>query len=229
MRIARPLRDLEAVLEVAVGAVILPQVGVRDAEVGVGNGAAVLVVRGAVRFERALVVGDGLGQIPLDVGQDPQVLLHPRAQLAALASPLQRLHEVPPGILDCAGLHVQPAERVQRFPGEHLVAGVAGDAVAAAAQLPRFRRLVAVLAQHRQPSQRLGQHDPLARALGRGDRRLIDLHRFGNAPGPLPGPRVLQQVRRGAHRRARTRLPGSGDGNSRHDRITRQSRSRRND
>ena len=149
---------------------------------------------------------DGLVQVPLNVRHDAEVLLDPGAQLAALTPALQCLEEVPARVLDRAGLHVQPAERVQRLRGEQVVAGLAGHAVAAATQLTRFDRLVAQMAHHRHPSQRFRQHRPVAGAVGRGDRRLIAADRLGNARGPLLGTRLVQQVRRGA-RRARTRLP----------------------
>ncbi len=149
-----------------------------------------------------------LAQVPLDVRQDAEVLLDPRAQLADLATSLQRLEEVPARVLDRAGLHVQPAERVQRFGGEQVVAGVASHAVAAATQLTRCGRLVAEMAHHGNPSQRLRQHRRLRRAFRRGDRRFIAADRLRNTRGPLLRPRVVQQVRGRAHHRARTRPYG---------------------
>src|SRR5207247_6243538 len=106
VRVTRPLGDLVALLEVAIRPVVLPQVGARDAKVGEGDRAPVLVVRGPVRLERALVVRDRLTDLALNVRQDAKVLLGARAQLAALASPLQRLEEVLARVLDRPGLHV---------------------------------------------------------------------------------------------------------------------------
>ncbi len=208
VRVARPLGDLVALLEVALGSLVLPEVGVRDPQVGIRDRATVLVIRGPVRLEGTLVVRDRLVQVPLDVRHDAEVLLDPGAQLAALTPSRQRLEEVPARVLDRAGLHVQPAERVQRFRGQQVVAGVAGHAVAAATQLARFGRLVAEMAHDRHPTQRLSQDRPLPGAVRRGDRRVITPDRLGNTRGPLVGTRVVQQVRRGARGRARTRLPG---------------------
>ena len=81
VRVAYPLGDLVTLLEVALGPVILPEVGVRDAQVGVRDRATMLVFRGLVRLEGAPVVRDGLVQVPLDVRHDAEVLLDPGAQL----------------------------------------------------------------------------------------------------------------------------------------------------
>ena len=60
VRVTRPLGDVVALSEVVVRAVVLPQVRGRDAEVGVGNRAPMLVVRCPVRLKGALVVREGL-------------------------------------------------------------------------------------------------------------------------------------------------------------------------
>src|SRR6266550_293814 len=94
MRVAGTLGDLEALAEVAVGPVVLPQVGVGDAEVHVRRRAAMLVVRGAVGFHRALVMRDRLDNLAPDVRNDAEVLLDAREQLARLTAELERLNEM---------------------------------------------------------------------------------------------------------------------------------------
>ncbi len=73
------LGDFEAFAEIAIGPVVLPQVGVGDAEVHVRRRAAVFVVRGEIGLDRALVVGDRRFDVAPDVGENAEVLLDARA------------------------------------------------------------------------------------------------------------------------------------------------------
>jgi len=136
--VARPLGDLIALLEVSPRPVILPQIRVRDAQVGVRDRAAMLVIRAwyASREPRS---ARGLVQVPLDVRHDAEVSARPGAELAALTLAPAACRKFLRAILDRA-LHVQPAERVQRFRGEQIVAASQATRLAPAAQLTRFGR-----------------------------------------------------------------------------------------
>src|SRR6266480_5433456 len=118
MRVAGTLGDLEALAEVAVGPVVLPQVGVGDAEVHVRRRAAMLVVRGAVGFHRALVMRDRLDYLAPDVRNDAEVLLDAREQLARLTAELERLNEMQLRLFQSARTQREPTQGVQRLGGE---------------------------------------------------------------------------------------------------------------
>jgi hypothetical protein len=203
-KIAGALGDIEALAEIAVGPVVLPQVGVGDAEIHVGRGRAVLVVRGAIRFDRLFVVTHGLDQLAPDVGENAEVLLDARAQFTRLSATLECLLEVAARLVGGARSEGKAPHRVQRLGGEYFVAETAGDFVAAVAELARAGRLVAMMQHDGETPQRLGQHRPLAVALGGGDRRFEALNRLRNAGIPLAGPRFVQQVRGGLVHHATT-------------------------
>src|SRR6266487_5958226 len=103
----------------------LPEVAVRSLEplavradhpqVVVGDGAPMLVPAVTVRREGALIARQGLAQLALDVGDDPEILLDPRAQLPARSAQLQRPHERLAGVLQGARREVQPAQRIERL------------------------------------------------------------------------------------------------------------------
>jgi hypothetical protein len=82
MCVAGALRDLEALAEVAICPVILTQIGVGDTEVHVCRRTAMLVVGGAVGFDRTLIVIDGFDDLAANVRDDAEVLLDARQQLA---------------------------------------------------------------------------------------------------------------------------------------------------
>src|SRR5207249_9169449 len=98
--VARALGDLVALPEVALRIVELVKVRARHAEVVVGDRTTVLIVRRSVRVERPPVPRQCFVEVALDVRQDAEVLLHPRAQLAALSAELQGAEEVLAGIGD---------------------------------------------------------------------------------------------------------------------------------
>ena len=199
VHVAGALGDLEALAEVAVRPVVLPEVGVRDAEIHVSGGRAVLVVGGTIGFDRPLVVADRFDELAADVREDPQVHLDPGTDLARFAAPLERLQEIGAGLIDRAGPQRQTAHRVQRLGGEKVVAQRTRDLEAAIAEVPRPRRFVAVMQHDGEAPQRLGQHGPLVATLGRGNRAFIQPHRFGYARGALFGARLVQEIRCGTH------------------------------
>ncbi len=88
-------------------------------------------------------------------------------------------------VLHRAGPQRQPAHRVQCLAGEDIVAHVAGDLVAAFAQLARPGRLVAVMQHDGQAPQRFGEDCSLAVALSGGDRGFVTVNRFGDTGVPL--------------------------------------------
>ena len=225
VQVARALGDLVALPEVALRFVELLKVRARHAEVVVGDRAAMLVVRRTVGLEGPPIARQRFVEVALDVREDAEILLDPRAQLAALPAQLEGAEEVLAGIDDRVRRQVDPAERVEGLAREHGVPGVARHGVAPAAQLPCLGRFAPAVAQHGEAPQRLGQRRVLARGLRCGDRRLVQRGRLGDAGRALPSPSFVQQVRRGAHRRARTCLHGSGDQRGGHRELTRRWRS----
>ena len=204
---------------------IQAEVGAGHAEVVVGDRAAVLVAGVAVRFQRSLVARQRLVQLALNVREDTQVLLHAGAQLAALATEVQRLEERLAGVIQGAGREVQAAAGVQRLRREQVVANQPGHRVAAPAQLAGAVRLIAVMPQHRQPPQGLGQHRLLFPLLRRHNRGFVTFDRFGNAAGALALAGLVQQLRAAAYGDLRRGRRGSGDGA--HPHVTRQRRTPR--
>ena len=194
VHVAHSLGEGPTLLEVAVRGVEPSAVGAHHAQIVVGDGAAVLIAAVAVRCERALIAGQGLVQLPLDVGDDPQVLLHAGAELPARATELQGPEERLGGFLQGAVRQIQTAHGVQRFRGEHIVANPPRHAVTPEAQLAGLGGLVTMAAQNREPPQRFGQHDRVAGALGRHDRGLVPVDRLRDAPGALPLTRCVQRI-----------------------------------
>src|SRR5207302_626634 len=78
--------DLVALPEVALRFVELLKVRARHAEVVVGDRAAMLVVRRTVGLEGPPIARQRFVEVALDVREDAEILLDPRAQLAALAA-----------------------------------------------------------------------------------------------------------------------------------------------
>ena len=190
MNVPDALGDLEAPAEVAVGVVPQLAVGTHHAQVVVGDGAAPVVAGALERLERALVVGERLGQGALDVGQDAQVLLGPAPQLGAGSAQLQRPVELFPGRLDGAALEIEARQGVERLGGEQGIADFVGGPVAALAELAGPHSLVPVVTDHAQPAQRLRQHFPLPVPFGRLDGGGVTLERLGHAAGTLMGPGI---------------------------------------
>src|SRR5206468_10463223 len=93
VHVADPLGEGATLPEVAVRGVEPLPVRAHHAEVVVSDRTPVLVPALTVRRQRALIARQGLAQLALNVGDDPQVLLHPRAQPTARATQLQRPHE----------------------------------------------------------------------------------------------------------------------------------------
>ena len=153
-----------------------------------------LVAAVAVRRERALVAGQRLVQLSLDVGDDAEVLLHAGPQLPARPTQLQRAQERLHRVLQRPARDVQTAQRVQRLRREHVVSDPVRHVVTALAQLPRQRRLVAMAAQDRQPPQRFGQHRRVAAVLGGRDGFLVPVDRLGHTPRALALAGSLEHV-----------------------------------
>src|SRR2546426_5158423 len=104
-----------------------------------------LVIRGEIPLDRALVMRHRGFDLSLDVGQNAEVLFDPRQQLRGFAAPRERLEKMRARVLQLAGPQIQPAQRVERFGGEKVTPLFAGDGVAAIAQLPCRGRFVAVM------------------------------------------------------------------------------------
>src|SRR5439155_18814469 len=100
-----------------------PQVVVRD-------GAPLPVLGAPVCRERLAVAEEGFAELALDVGQDAQVLLHPRAEGLAAAAQLERLEECPAGLLEATAGQIEGAEGVQRFRRAQAVAALPRHLVA---------------------------------------------------------------------------------------------------
>ncbi len=200
--------DLVTLSEIAVRFLVQLPVRAHHPQVVVGDRAPVLVAGAAVRFEGALVPREGFVQLALDVREDPQVLLHARPQRAALPPDLQGAEEVQPGFLEGAGFEVQHAQCVERLRREQIVADLSRHLVAPPAQLAGLRGIVPLVADDGQAPQGLRQHGVLAVLLRRGDRGLVARNRFGDTAGPLPTPRVVEQVRSTAARSRGRRTAG---------------------
>src|SRR5206468_9621667 len=89
----------------------------------------------AVGFERPLVTRQGFVQVPLDVGEDSQILLHTGAQLAAPSAHVQRLEERLARVVQGSRREIQAADGVERLRGEHVVADRPRHGEATATQL----------------------------------------------------------------------------------------------
>src|SRR5206468_12689806 len=163
-----------------------------------GRRRAVLVVRGAIGFDGALVVPDRLDQLALDVREDTEVPLDARQQLTGLPAALERLEEMGAGFLQGAGAQGEPTHRVQRFGGKHVVAERARDFVAAVTQIARPRGLVAMMEHNRETPQCLRENRLLAGPLGGGNGCLVTADCLRNARGSFLAPRFVQQIRGGA-------------------------------
>ena len=144
----------------------------------------------------------------LDVGQNAEVLFDPREELRGLPGPRERLEKMLARLLQLAGPQIQPAERIERFGGEKIVPLFAGDAIAAIAEIPRRRRLVAVMAHDGEPPQCLGQYRTLAGSLGGHDGGFETLDRLWNACRPFTGACFVQQIGRRSTRQPH--IPRSG-------------------
>src|SRR5207237_6124415 len=222
VRIARALGDLVTLSEVALRFVEPLPVRTRHAEVVVGDRAPVLVVRLAVGLERAPVARQRFVEVALDVREDPQVLLGPGTELAAVPAQLQRAQEVAPRVADGVGLQVDPAERVERFRREQVAPRGVGHGVTGVAEPSRLVRFVAMVADDREAAQRFGEQRGLSRALGRRDRALVRRDGVRDAGGALLRPRIVEQVRRGADRPAGACLHGVASQRGGHGDLTRR-------
>ncbi len=98
-----------------------------------------LVVRVLIGLQRLAVTVPGLVELALDVRDDAEVLLGPRAQLASCAGETQRFEEMGTRIVERARLDVEAAERVQRFGGEQRIVTLDRHRLAALTQFPRQR------------------------------------------------------------------------------------------
>ena len=196
--IAQPLGDGTALLEVILGGVEQLAVGADHAEVVIRERAAVLIAGFLAGLEGAPVADQRFLHVALDVGENAEVLLHARTQRLARAAQGERLEEGLARLVQQSRLEVEHAERVERLGGEDGVAGVARDVVAAVAQLPRGVGIVPVVAQHREPPQRLREDRRVPGPLGRDDRGLVALHRLRQAPRLLLPAGLVQQIGGGA-------------------------------
>src|SRR5947207_2503933 len=169
-------------------------------EVVKGEGAAMRISRSAVLLERALVVGERVLEVTVDRRQDAEVLLDPRAQLAAVAAQRQRAEESGTRLGVLPTLERHDPERVHRLTGEDVVLHRRGHLEAPVAQGTAGLRLVAAVADHGQAAERFGEDCWLVRSLGLRDRRLVTLNRFRHAPRVLPLARLPQQLARAPHR-----------------------------
>src|SRR5258705_13506809 len=87
-------------------------------EIDVRRGRAVLVVRGAIRLDGALVVAHGVDQLTPDVRENAEVLLDARKALAGLAAALTRLEQTRARLVQGAGAQRQTTHRVERLGRE---------------------------------------------------------------------------------------------------------------
>src|SRR5256885_16639536 len=78
------------------------------------------------------------------------------------------------------------------------------------AEAARLVRLVAMVADYGEATQRFGEQRGLPRAFGRRDRGLVRRDGVRDASGALLRAGVVEQLRRGVHRRAATGLQGTG-------------------
>ena len=194
VRVAGALGQHAALPKVGVGRREHAAVHAQHAEIMVRDGAPVLVAAVAVRRERSLVARDGLLQVPLNVREDAEVLVHSRIQVPARPAELERPHKRVPRLDGRSGGEMQAPQRVQGFGGESIVADRPRHVVAAVTQLACLRRLVSLLAQDREAAQRLRQDGQFPAALCGGDRGLVADHRLSEAAATLLFTRVLQQL-----------------------------------
>ena len=194
IHVACTLGDLVTLAEIAVGPIVLPQVGMSDAKIDVCPGRAMLVIGGAIVLDGALVMPDSLDQLAPDVRENAEVLLDACEELAGLPAALERLEEVPARLFHRARAQRETAHGVECFAGEHVVAERARDFVAAVTEVARPGRLVAMMQHDGEPPQRLGENRLFAGAFGSGNRRLVELYGFGDARGAFAAARVVQQI-----------------------------------
>ena len=195
MQVTGALGDHATLPEVAVRLVELLAVGTDHAQVVVGNSAPMLVTGTAERFEGPPVPCVRLVELALDIRQNPEVLLHARAQLAVLPTKLERLKERLARLAEGAGREIEPAQCVQRLRREHIVADGSRHTVAAVAQTAGQGRLVAMMPHHGETPEGLDQDRPLPARLGGVNRGLVALDRLGDTARALPAARLVQQVR----------------------------------
>ena len=193
MDVTDGLRQLEAADEVPVG--VLPQLPIRahHAKVVVGDGASAVVADGLEGEERLLIVGQGLGQRALNVGEDAEVLLDAAAELGAPATQRQRLVEPLPRGVDGPALEVEPGEGVDRLGRKHGVAVPRGHGLAPKAQLPGRRRLVVQMVQHPAPPQGFSQDRAVGIFFRTPNGFVVARERLEDRAGALVAPRVPQQ------------------------------------
>src|SRR5262245_7976218 len=123
-----------------------------------------LVVAGEMRLHRALVVRYGSREVALDVGENPEVLLDARQQLARLAAELERTAQALPGLVHRARAQRQTTHRVERFGGQQVALGNGRDVVTAITEVAGARGIVAKVIEDRQASQRFGKDGAFARS-----------------------------------------------------------------
>ena len=177
--ISTRLRDREAVREISLSVIPQAPIPARHSQIVIGNRAAVLVARGAIRLERAGVVRTRLDEIAVDVRQDAEVLLGAGAQLAAVPTQNQSVAEGRTGLDQLPALEGEPSQRIQRLRSEDVVFHGGRHFVATLAQTTRGFGLVAVVSHHGEAPQRLAK-----------DRRLV----VSRVPQEIRGPESSARV-----------------------------------
>ena len=210
VHVAHADRQRGAPVEGMVGLVQVPAAARHEPEVVVREGAAALVTGPLEGFEGARVVVGGAGVVPLNAGQDAEVLLDPAAERIGAAREDQGVLVDPAGPGDLPALEFEAGQGVERFAGEHEVSEIHRLTLTPAAEILGPFGFIAAVVHHAEPPQRLHHHGALPRGLAQPNRLLIGGDRVVEAPGAILGAAPPQHVAGGSQQRVRK--PGRGKG-----------------
>src|SRR5690348_10993521 len=138
-------------MEIFFGIGVGAGVETHHAQVVVGDRPAMVVSALLVCLEGALIPGERLFEVSLDVREDAEVLFGPCAKLAGRSAEADGLEEGPAGFFERARRQVETTDGVERLGGENVTAELAGDLIALPAQLPGPSGLIALMEHHGQP------------------------------------------------------------------------------
>ena len=206
VEVAGPAQRVEAEPQVAVGRAPLPEVEADDAEVVVGDGAAVHVSRGLEPGERVVVAVERLGEVALRAGDGGEILLDPSAEVG-VAGERGRLEEPRAGVVEALLDQVDAARRVERLRHDGVIAHRAAERLAPAAERAGEVALLPAAVHHGEPAQGLGGDAVLAGGAGRGDGGLVAGRRVLEISLAIVLAGHLQQAVRRRRARGERRLP----------------------
>src|SRR5579862_1082992 len=125
-------------------------------------------------------------ELPLDVGDDAEVLFHACTELTAVSTQLRGTQKC----LSCLRQRTLPpehdAQRVEGFCCEQAVVDLTRDFITPAAKRARQFALITLVPNDPKAPKRFGQHRVLPVSFRRADRPLVLLDRFQDAPCAFP-------------------------------------------